>query len=48
MFNLDYISKEKITEHNLKMDRDSQSSTSNINDWRLWIWKKKCIVKFNK
>ena len=26
----------------------SRSLTQNINNWRYFIWKNKCIIKFNK
>ena len=37
----------KIKQNIIQSGIYSQSSIQNINNWRLWIWKNKCIIKFN-
>ena len=44
MFNFDYITKEGIIQNGQK----SLTICIDINNWRFWIWKNKCITEPNK
>ena len=42
----DYTNQNKTTQ--VKAALYSRSSIQDINNWRFWIRKNKCIIKFNK
>ena len=46
MINFDNYTNENKTEHIVAIY--FRSSIQNIDNWRFWIWKNKCIIKFNK
>ena len=49
MINFDSYTNKSKTEHNLKwLFIYSRSSRQYLNNRRFWIWKSKCIIKFNK
>ena len=47
MFNLDDITNENNEDHNKKMAIYSRSSIKNVDNWRFWITKNKCITQYN-
>ena len=44
MITFDGIAKENIKEHNQNWPQNPDHLYKIFNNWRFWIWKKKCIT----
>ena len=42
--NFDIITRENIKEHNPFWPKTSDASIQNVNNWKLWIRKSKCVT----